>query len=95
MKIRWTKRALNTIDQVLEYLELDWGIVTSEKFAQSFQRNLKTLSQTPRIGKTYDKKRGIRAFVISKHITIYYRIKNEVIIILQVFVNKQNPSKRV
>lgn len=94
MKIRWTVRASKNLDKILEYLEDEWDIKTVQNFATKLLNLLETLKSKPEIGKIVEKDKEIRSFVLTKQNTVFYRIKDQQIIILQLFDNRMNPKKR-
>ena len=95
MKIRWTKRALKNLESTLSYLESEWGLASAQKFSYKILTFLSALQNNAEIGKIVVKDKKIRGLVLTKHNTIFYRIKNTEIIILQVFDNRMNPGKRI
>jgi plasmid stabilization system protein ParE len=94
VKIRWTVRASKNLDKILEYLEDEWDIKTVQNFATKLLNLLETLKSKPEIGKIVEKDKEIRSFVLTKQNTVFYRIKDQQIIILQLFDNRMNPKKR-
>lgn len=94
MKIRWTVRVSKNLDKILEYLEDEWDIKTVQNFATKLLNLLETLKSKPEIGKIVEKDKEIRSFVLTKKNTVFYRIKDQQIIILQLFDNRMNPKKR-
>ena len=95
MKIRWTARASKNLDKILDYLEDEWDIKTVHNFSAKLLSFLETLKTKPEIGKLVEKDKKIRAFVLTKQNTLFYRIKDQQIIILQLFDNRMNPNKRL
>lgn len=95
MKIRWTARASKNLDKILDYLEDEWDIKTVQNFSAKLLSFLETLKTKPEIGKLVEKDKKIRAFVLTKQNTLFYRIKDQQIIILQLFDNRMNPNKRL
>lgn len=95
MKIRWTARASKNLDKILDYLEDEWDIKTVQNFSTKLLSFLETLKTKPEIGKLVEKDKKIRAFVLTKQNTLFYRIKDQQIIILQLFDNRMNSNKRL
>lgn len=95
MKIRWTTRATKNLDKIIEYLENEWDVKTVQNFASRLLNLLETLKSKPEIGRLVEKDKGIRVFVLTKQNTLFYRIKDQQIIILQIFDNRMNPKKRL
>ena len=92
--VKWTKRAERNFHQTVQYIESEWGARVAQKFVQRVNLFLKTLKDLPQIGKIEVKEKGIRAFVLSRHNTVFYRIKGKQIILLAIFDNRANPDKK-
>ena len=67
------------------------GNVTSA-FVKKVYDFLDLLVEFPEIGSVENKERKIRGFVIVKQITVFYRIKENMIVLLNFFDNRQNPK---
>ena len=95
LKIKWTKRAQKSFDKIVEYLEDEWSINSAIKFVRLTNRFLETLENQPRLGKAEIAKKDLRSFVLSRHTTVFYRIKDdEHLIILKFFDTRQHPNKK-
>jgi hypothetical protein len=94
-KIKWTKYASKSFHKTVSYLELEWSEKSAATFVQKVNDFLINLAQYPEIGKVEIEEKGIRGFVISRHTTVLYRIKENKIILLNFFDNRQNPSKKL
>lgn len=53
------------------------------------------LAEHPEIGSLENHERQIRGFVVTKHNTLFYRIEEERIILLNFFDNRQHPRKKI
>ena len=94
LEIKWTKRAASSFHDTIEYIEKEWSIKSAQKFIKKVSKLLDILLKQPKIGKSEVKENGIRGYVFSRHITVFYRIKNNKIILLHFFDNRQNPTKK-
>ena len=94
LKIFWTNRASKNFDIILEYLEVEWGDQVTKRFIKDVYDFLELLVEFPEIGSIENKEKGIRGFTLIKQINIFYRITTDKIIILGLFDNRQNPSKK-
>lgn len=94
LKIQWTKTAAQKFDLIQGYLLEEWG----DRFAKAIVRDvydfLDLAVEHPEIGSCQDKEKGIRAFVIIKQVTLFYRVHKSKIVLLNFFDNRQNPSKK-
>jgi plasmid stabilization system protein ParE len=94
LKIFWTNKASNNFENILEYLEVEWGNQVTKRFIKDVYDFLELLVEFPEIGSIENKEKGIRGFTLIKQINIFYRITADKIIILCLFGNRQNPSKK-
>ncbi|MBT3422498.1 MAG: type II toxin-antitoxin system RelE/ParE family toxin [Bacteroidetes bacterium] len=94
LEIHWSKRADKKFDKIIEYLESEWGEKVTHNFVKKVYDFLDNLSELPTIGTIENKEHNIRGFTIVKQVNIFYKIKNDKIIILNFIDNRQNPVKR-
>jgi plasmid stabilization system protein ParE len=94
LKIFWTNKASNNFENILEYLEVEWGNQVTKRFIKDVYDFLEVLVEFPEIGSIENKEKGIRGFTLIRQINIFYRITIDKIIILGLFNNRQNPSKK-
>ncbi len=94
-KIRWTKRAEDNFHNVVEYIEIEWGANSAKRFVRKVYKLLDLLKKQPLVGKIEVEQKGIRSFVFSKQNTLFYRIKEQQIIILAIFDNRKDPQNRL
>ncbi len=74
LKIYWTKRADKKFDQILNYLQDEWGESVANAFIRKVYDFLNILSEFPEIGTIENKGKEIRGFTIIKQINVFYRI---------------------
>jgi plasmid stabilization system protein ParE len=94
LKIVWSKRADLKFDQIISYLIDKWGEKSAKQFIGRVFDFLEILSEFPEIGSVENNEKNIRAFTIVKQVNLYYRIKNDKIILILFFDNRQNPKKK-
>ena len=94
LEIVWSKRADEKFDLILEYLSKEWGTKVTKAFVKKVYDFLDILSEFPEIGTLENKEKAIRGFVIIKQVSIFYTVRNNRIIILNFFDNRQSPSKK-
>jgi len=94
LEIYWSKRADIKFDSILEYLNTEWGEVVTSAFVKKVYDFLDILIEFPEIGTVENSTRNIRGFVIVKQITIFYKVSNNQIILLNFFDNRQSSKKR-
>ncbi len=94
LEIRWSKKADNRFDQILEYLQVEWGEKVTSAFVKKVFDFLEILSEFPEIGTVENHTKSIRGFAIIKQIKIFYKIHNDYITILNFYDNRQNPQNK-
>lgn len=94
VSVKWTKRAQSNFDDTVQYIENEWGSKSAQKFVWKVAHLMQTLQNQSEIGKIEIKEKGIRAFVFSRQNTVFYRIKENKIIILAIFDNRRNPKQK-
>ena len=94
LTIYWSKRADNKFDKIISYIDEEWGEVVARAFVKKVYDFLDILVEFPEIGSVEHAEREIRGFVIVKQLTLFYKIKDDKIILLNFFDNRQNPKRR-
>jgi plasmid stabilization system protein ParE len=92
-KIIWSDEALSNLKQIIVYLEQNWTIKEIKKFAFLLDRQLIRIQNNPLLFAESNKQKNFRKSVLTKQVSIYYRIKSFEIHILTLFDNRQNPKK--
>lgn len=81
LTIKWSKRADNKFDKIIEYLEKEWGEKVTRAFVKKTYEFFDLLIDFPEIGSIENADRQIRGFVLLKQVTIFYKLKGRVIVI--------------
>jgi plasmid stabilization system protein ParE len=92
--IVWTKRANSSLNSIIQYIEKEWGLATTNQFVKRVYDVIELLSEYPNLGTQEHQEKPIRGFVISKQNKIFYRITKQEIIILNVFDNRSGPKRK-
>ena len=92
-QIIYKKRFVQKLLDLLTYLKKEWGETSAEKFLGKLQNRLNTLSQQPYIGASSTAIKEVRSILLTRHTRIYYRIKNDVIEIINMYDTRSNPKK--
>jgi len=93
LKIRWTVEATRNLEILIIYLEANWTSKELNKFFRKFDKQLLLISLFPESYPSSSKKKKVHRCVLTKNITIYYSVENEVIVLLTIFDTRQNPAK--
>ena len=93
LKIRWTEEATKNLEGIIVYLETNWTTKELIKFFQKFEKQLIILSNFPEAYSISQKKRRIHRCVLTKNLSIYYKVTNDSIFLLSLFDTRQDPAK--
>lgn len=94
-RIVWNKRALEKLDEIVDYLEENFSEKTASNFVEKVFDRLDILSRYPEIGRKSKKKKNIKFHKIDKHRDLYYRIDGKNLIVVYIFDTRQNPEKNL
>jgi Plasmid stabilization system protein len=94
LEISWSKRANTNFDSILNYLETEWGERSVTLFVRKVYDFLEILSEYPEIGSIENEELHIRGFVIIKQITVFYQIRDNQIILLNFYDNRQSSKRK-
>tara|TARA_R110001599_G_scaffold3619_1_gene19933 strand:- start:5156 stop:5446 length:291 start_codon:yes stop_codon:yes gene_type:complete len=94
MKIVWTKKARKRFGEILEYIELKFGSTARRSFITKTKDFTRLLYEFPEIGTLEIPEKKIRGFQITKQTRVFYRLKNDQIILLTFFDSRQDPQKK-
>lgn len=94
-KVVWTDRALADVLKIRAYMEDIWSSREVNSFLDTLAKKEQLISKQPRAFPLLGTKKEVRYTVLSKQVTIYYRIESnpERVRILSVFDTRQDPEK--
>ncbi len=90
-EIRFSKRAANRFDNILEFLEAKWSLKVKNNFILKIDRSLSKIQMHPDCFPESEKFRGLRKCVVTKQTTLFYKYTDSSIDIVAIFDNRQNP----
>lgn len=94
MKIFITRRAEKNYRSIKKYLLKEWGTDVVTMLDKKTLHLFDLLERFPKLGTVENSQKGIRGLLLTSQIRIFYRIKDEKIIILSFFDVRQNMDKR-
>ncbi len=94
LEIRWTTKADISLDNLIIYLENEWGERVARAFMKKLYDFLDIVAEFPEIGAMQYSERNIRGFTLTKQTNIFYKVDDNQIIILDFFDNRSNPRKK-
>ena len=92
-KVIWSPAAENDIETILDYLQLNWNERIINRFINKVDDNVSLILEEPKIFPIINQELQIRKSVISKHNTLYCRVKEETLEIIRLFDSRQDPNK--
>jgi plasmid stabilization system protein ParE len=92
LKIRWSKEAKSTFENVLDYLRANWTHKEIEKFVSKTNAVLNVISLQPYLFKASAHKR-VRKAVINKQNSLFYLVRESEIYLLSFWDNRRDPKK--
>lgn len=94
MEIRFAKTATFDLNNILEYLSNEWGEKAAMKFQSKLEHLLNLISSNPYLGVLENSRNKIYSILLIKYIRVYYRIRDDKLIILSLFDVRRNPNLR-
>jgi plasmid stabilization system protein ParE len=94
LEVFWSKRADKKFDKIIGYIEEEWGKHRDSLFVKKVYDFLDILAEFPEIGTIEKNELNIRGFVIVAQLTIFYQIREDKLIILNFYDNRQNPKQK-
>ena len=88
-----TAIAESNYEAITDYVFEKFGPIVTNNFIERFWEACLLISDTPEIYPFANKTKQIRKCVVSKHNTIYFKEYTDVIRVLVVFDNHQDPEK--
>ena len=67
LEIKWSKRADNSFDRIIDYLQDEWGDQVVQGFVRKTYDFIEILAEFPEIGSIQVQEKAIRGFVLIKH----------------------------
>lgn len=92
IKVLWSDEAIESLESILSYLKNNWPNTVSNSFKDKLTSTVDLLKEFPTLGINSGLKKGIRKFVMSKHVSIFYEVVSNTIIIHYLFDNRQKPE---
>jgi len=90
----WSHRALKEFDGLQEYLYEEWGEEITRRVINEIARTIARIQDSPDQFPLFKRRKKIRRCVASPQTSIFFKAEKEVIEILSIFDNRQNPKKR-
>ncbi len=92
-KIVVKKRFTNKVSKLLLYLEKEWSKEVAEKFLAKLDKRIVNLSFQPFTGMPVSSFENVRSVLITKHNRLYYRIKDSIVEIINLYDTRMKLDK--
>lgn len=89
--VNWSPESKSEYAELLKMLERDFGLESALKFMDKTDDVVLTVSTFPESG-SLSSRENVRKFVISKQVTLYYEIQDDIIELLHFWDSRQNPD---
>ena len=91
--LKWTDRAIEEYDKLLEYLYGEWGEEITLGVTLEVEKAIFRIHNSPEHLPVVQKRRNVRRCVMSPQTSIFFKIKKDYIEISTLFDNRQSPRK--
>jgi plasmid stabilization system protein ParE len=92
MKILWTPVGVKSLEETVNFITERWDGQIADKFLNQLDYRIGQIHQNPEIAPTF-KNSDYRQLLIHESISIFYKTDREVIKILLIWDNRQDPAK--
>jgi plasmid stabilization system protein ParE len=89
----WSELSVNDFSMILQYLRENWNDQIVNRFIDITEDLISQISNNPKQFPFINKRHKIRKCVITKHNTLYYRERRDLIDVLRIYDNRQDPKK--
>lgn len=93
-KIIWTKRAISKFNNIITYLEEEWGEQVTENFVRKTYDIIELISDQSDLGTLENIEKNIRGFLLTKHNRLFYRVTDKEIILLNFFDTRSGRKRK-
>lgn len=93
MNIIWTKTAEITLNEIIDYIENDFGLLVAESYYSDVVETIKDIQNLPELFPVYQLKSDTRKAVINKKTILYYKISDDKIYLLAFYDVRKNTHK--
>jgi plasmid stabilization system protein ParE len=91
--IEWSPEAIHNLKKVVHYLHTDWTERELKNFSQKLDEQLGIISNSPRTYKKSARLMGTRECLITKHNSLFYTFNDQILYIVTLWDNRQDPKK--
>ncbi|MCB0737678.1 MAG: type II toxin-antitoxin system RelE/ParE family toxin [Bacteroidetes bacterium] len=93
MKVKFSQLSAFKLKELIVYLRNVWSDKVADDFLDKLDRAVDQISKFPNASVPYLRDSTIRVFIVTKQTSIYYKAEGEIIYVLTITDNRQDPSK--
>lgn len=89
----WSDESIKNLNSIIDYLVQNWSLKERSDFYKKLEKRIEMIKHYPEIFPQSPQSKSTHRSVLTKQITLYYSVENQVIRILSLFDVRQDPSK--
>ena len=95
IEVLWTPSAINSFDQIVQYLDENWTAKEVSKFVKRTAGVIDMLKRYPEMCSPSKKRKNVRISILNKHtkMAYHYKPRKKQLEILHFWSMKRNPEK--
>lgn len=93
MKVIWTKFSEISLLEIVDYIEVDFGVLVAEKYYWKVLETIDAIEINPELFPIYQNPTNTRKAVINKKTILYYKIVENNIILLAFYDVRKGTHK--
>ncbi|MFC6267817.1 type II toxin-antitoxin system RelE/ParE family toxin [Frigoriflavimonas asaccharolytica] len=94
MRVQYTDQSLEDLKEIEYYLLQKWNVEIFENFIDKFYHIVELILEENVIFQKFEDTK-YRKILITKHNTLIYKVENEVLFIIKILQNFQNPAENL
>jgi len=93
MKVIWTKFSEISLLEIVDYIEVDFGVLVAEKYYWEVLETVEAIEINPKLFPIYQNQTETRKAVINKKTILYYKIAEKNIMLLAFYDVRKGTHK--
>jgi len=89
----WSDEAVKNKESISRYIQKHWSEREVQIFFRKLEERITLISQYPTLFPKLEIHDKVRRSVLNKQSSIYYKFENDIVELLYIFDNRQNPDK--
>ena len=94
LKIKWTELAESSFNNIIIYIESNFGESASARYVKKVYSILDQLAAFPSLGKLEKSNYSYRTIIIEKKTTLIFMVESDSILLFKFFDNRLNPETK-